>query len=278
MTYLAKDLENVLKNRVVSGTGEGEKIVLSINYPHLIFLCNNFVSAGKIKRGLEAFGKKVEIVSSARETDDENDKNLLPFVDAINRYISGEVDGLIFLPCSMIIKFDLSKFKVLKIEKDKTYNLQELLETLVNLGYERTSLVSQPGEFALRGDILDIFTSSNDKPYRVEFFDEIVENISIFDENTMKNLEKVDWANIALSKLPLGENNVFDLDGEKVLDQPKKLDEEITLLKQSYATMSFYNYRHYEEFERLYEKADLIFDDYDVIKPDYYNERVAKRS
>ena len=62
MTYLAKDLENVLKNRVVSGTGEGEKIVLSINYPHLIFLCNNFVSAGKIKRGLEAFGKKVEIV------------------------------------------------------------------------------------------------------------------------------------------------------------------------------------------------------------------------
>lgn len=278
MTYLAKDLENVLKNRVVSGTGEGEKIVLSINYPHLIFLCNNFVSAGKIKRGLEAFGKKVEIVSSARETDDENDKNLLPFVDAINRYISGEVDGLIFLPCSMIIKFDLSKFKALKIEKDKTYNLQELLETLVNLGYERTSLVSQPGEFALRGDILDIFTSSNDKPYRVEFFDEIVENISIFDENTMKNLEKVDWANIALSKLPLGENNVFDLEGEKVLDQPKKLDEEITLLKQSYSTMSFYNYRNYEEFEKLYEKADLIFDDYDVIKPDYYNERVAERS
>ena len=60
MKYLEFDLKNVLQNnRIISGLGDGEKIVLLQQFDHLLFLCNNFVSAGKIKRGLEAFGKKV---------------------------------------------------------------------------------------------------------------------------------------------------------------------------------------------------------------------------
>ena len=89
MKYLELDLKNVLQNnRIISGLGDGEKIVLLQQFDHLLFLCNNFVSAGKIKRGLEAFGKKVEIISSARESKDEEDKNLLPFVKSLNRYFS----------------------------------------------------------------------------------------------------------------------------------------------------------------------------------------------
>ena len=278
MQYLENDLSNILKNRIISGVGEGEKIMLSINCSHLIFLCNNFVSAGKLKRGLEAFGKKVEIISNARESDDENDKNLLPFVDSINRYLSGKIDALILLPCSMIVKFDLSKFTPIKIEKNSSYNLDDIISKLVGLGYERTSLVSQPGEFAIRGDILDIFSSSNENPYRVEFFDDLVENISIFDQNTMKNLSKLEKIEIELAKMPIGENNIFDLEGCKIVDEPKKIDEEIMLLKQSYQTMSFYNYKNYEEFDNLYKKADLIFDNFMITKPDYHNEKIAERS
>lgn len=278
MQYLEKDLSNILKNRIISGVGEGEKIMLSINCSHLIFLCNNFVSAGKLKRGLEVFGKKVEIISNARESDDENDKNLLPFVDSINRYLSGKIDALILLPCSMIVKFDLSKFTPIKIEKNSSYNLDDIISKLVGLGYERTSLVSQPGEFAIRGDILDIFSSSNENPYRVEFFDDLVENISIFDQNTMKNLSKLEKIEIELAKMPIGENNIFDLEGCKIVDEPKKIDEEIMLLKQSYQTMSFYNYKNYEEFDNLYKKADLIFDNFMITKPDYHNEKIAERS
>ena len=278
MQYLEKDLSNILKTRIISGVGEGEKIMLSIKYSHLIFLCNNFVTAGRLKRGLEAFGKRVEIISNARESDDENDKNLLPFVDSINRYISGNIDALILLPCSMIVKFDLSKFTPITIEKNSSYNLDDIISKLVGLGYERTSLVSQPGEFAIRGDILDIFSSSSENPYRVEFFDDLVENISIFDQNTMKNLSKLEKIEIELAKMPMGENNIFDLEGCKIVDEPKKIDEEIMLLKQSYQTMSFYNYKNYEEFETLYKKADLIFDNFMITKPDYYNEKIAERS
>lgn len=278
MTYFEKDLKNLLECKLISGVGDGEKIVLMQSLSHLVFLCSSFVSAGKIKRGLEGFGKKVEIVTSARENDDENDKNLLSFADSINKYLSGQLDVLIFLPCSMIIKFDLNKFKQITIEKDKNYNLQELTSKLVDYGYERTSLVSAPGQFALRGDILDVFSSSSDRPYRIEFFDEQIENISIFDETTMKNIEKLDMAEITLSKLPLGENNVFDLEGSHILDEPKKIDEEIDLLIKSYEAMSFYKHENYEEFENLYKKADIIFDNFLAMHPDYHNEMIGQQS
>ncbi len=278
MKYLEKELSKILKNKNISELGDGEKIMLLTQFNRLIFLCNNFVSAGKIKRGLESFGKKVEIISNARESEDENDKNLLPFVDGINKYLAGEIDALIFLPCSMIIKFDLSKFCPIKIEKDKNYNIEELTTKLVEYGFQRTSLVEEVGQFALRGDILDIFSSSNKNPYRIEFFDDLVESISTFDHTTMKNIEKLESATIALSKLPLGQNNVFDLNGDKIIDEPKKIEEEITLLKQSYSSMSFYNYKNYEDFENLFSKANYIFDNFMITKPDYYNERVAERS
>ena len=279
MKYLSLELQNILsKNKIISGLGDGEKIVLAQQFDHLLFLCNNFVSAGKLKRGLEAFGKKVEIVSNARESDDENDKNLLPFISSLNKYISKEIDALIFLPCSMIIKFDLTRFNPLKIKKGDTIHLEDLIEKLVDLGYERTSLVSEPGQFALRGDIFDVFTTLNEKPYRIEFFDDYVEEISLFDENTMKNIEKKSEIDIFISKMPLGENNVFDLDGIKILDEPKKIDTEIDLLKQSYNAMSFYNESNYEEFDVLYKKADYIFDNFQIEEPDYYNDRIAERS
>ena len=278
MDYFKSDLKNLLNCRSISGIGEGEKIVIMQSLSHQIFLCSSFVSAGKIKRGLEAFGKRVEIVSSARENEDENDKNLLPFIDSINKYIAGQLDVLIFLPCSMIIKFDLKKFTKITIEKDKTYDLTELLDILVSYGYERTSIVSSPGEFALRGDILDIFTSDSERPYRIEFFDDLVENISTFDETSMKNIEKKDKFDIPLSKLPIGDNDVFDLEGNHILDEPKKISEEIDLLKTSYSTMSFYKYEYYEDFEVLYSKADMVFDNFQLIRPDYHNEKIASQS
>ena len=278
MDYFKSDLKNLLNCRSISGIGEGEKIVIMQSLSHQIFLCSSFVSAGKIKRGLEAFGKRVEIVSSARENEDENDKNLLPFIDSINKYIAGQLDVLIFLPCSMIIKFDLKKFTKFTIEKDKNYDLTKLLDTLVSYGYERTSIVSSPGEFALRGDILDIFTSDSERPYRIEFFDDLVENISTFDETSMKNIEKKDKFDIPLSKLPIGDNDVFDLEGNHILDEPKKISEEIDLLKTSYSTMSFYKYEYYEDFEVLYSKADMVFDNFQLMRPDYHNEKIASQS
>ena len=48
-------------------------------------------------------------------------------------------------------------------------NLTELKDTLLAMGYQKVSQVSQQGEFSLRGDIVDLFEASQDFPYRLEF-------------------------------------------------------------------------------------------------------------
>ena len=278
MKILADHLSKITKNRVISDLGDGEKTVLLHQFDRLIFLCNNFVSATKIKRGLEGLGRNVIIVSAARENNNENDPNLLPFADAISKYLSNAADTLIFLPCSMIVRFDLSKFKPIQIKKGEVYNFDNIIQSLSENGYKRSSLASEPGQFAVRGDILDVFTTSNERPYRIEFFDDTVESISTFDETTMKNLSQLDEVALPLSNLPIGQNTVFDLEGTKIIDEPKKLSEEIDLLFQSYSVMSGFNSSLYTEFDELYQHADHIFDNFQTSTPDYYNEKISPRS
>lgn len=276
-TFLNK-LSNITKYKTISGIGEGEKVIIANMASRLIFLSNNFVSAGKIKRGLEGFGKKVEIISNVRENNDQNDKNLLPLIDKINKYLSGEIDALILLPSSAIIKFDIEKLKPINVYIGQNINFEKFIEKLVLIGYERTSLVAEQGQFAIRGDILDIFPPSSEHPLRIELFDDIIESLSIFDEISMKNIKKIEDFDIYTAFLPIGEDCFFDLEGQKFIDEPKKINEEIDMLIQSYSTTSFYDYKLYQSFENILNKADIIFDNFQILKIDYFNETIAQRS
>lgn len=241
-------------------------------------MCSNYPSAGKIKRGLEGFGKKVEIISCAREVQDENDKNLLPFAQGLNKYLSGQIDGLIFLPSSAMIKFDKSKFEPIILNQNDTADIELLSQKLASLGYERTSLVEEAGQFAIRGEILDIFLTTEDSPIRIEFFDDLVEKISTFEVSTMKNKGVRERVEIFSASLPVGDDDIFSLDGIKILDEPKKVMEEIELLKHSYEVMSIYKPSLYAEFEDLYERADYLFDNFDIAPISYKNEKIPSRS
>lgn len=264
--------------RVLSGMQDGEKLIFSNSFDRLVFLSSNFVNAGKIKRGLEMLGRKVEIIASSRENDDENDKNLLPFIQNLNKYLSGQLDALIFLPCSSIIKFDLKKIKPLSIKIGDTFDFENLTKTLAQMGYERYSLAQERGQFALRGDILDIYVTTGEHPIRIEFFDDTVEGISTFDEGTMKNIEKLDNVEVFYANLPFGENSCFDLEGIKVLDEPKKIEEEIDLIFKSRLATSTFNPDLYQNFENLEKKANYIFDNFGIYKEGYNNQTIAKQS
>ena len=78
----------------------GEKILYCAMLDKFVYLCSDFVTASKLKKGLGDCGKKAQIVSCGRENDDENDINLFPFADAISSFLNGQIDALIFLPSS----------------------------------------------------------------------------------------------------------------------------------------------------------------------------------
>lgn len=73
---------------------------------------------------------------------------------------------------------------MLLIKTNDTLDVDGMMGFLVDLGFERADFVYQPGQFALRGGILDIYSFGNEKPYRIELFGNDVDSIRIFDPET----------------------------------------------------------------------------------------------
>jgi transcription-repair coupling factor (superfamily II helicase) len=96
------------------------------------------------------------------------------------------------------------------IKTNDTINLDSLMELFVMYGFQRTDFVYEPGQFALRGGILDIYSFGNEKPYRVELFGNDVDSIRIFDPETQLSERKL----LQVSIIPNVETQ-FDT-GEKV--------------------------------------------------------------
>lgn len=95
-------------------------------------------------------------------------------------------------------KFPDEKFykeNLIKIEKDKETDFTKLIENLIRLGYKRSTMALDIGEFAARGDIIDIY-SFYDAPVRIEFFGDTVEDIRFFNPNTQKSFKKAEEVEI----------------------------------------------------------------------------------
>ncbi len=82
-------------------------------------------------------------------------------------------------------------------------------ELLEQFNFHLTDFVSEPGEFAVRGGIVDVFSYANDKPYRITFFGNEVESIKTFDIETQLSISKVE-------SLQLVSNMNFAVQGTKV--------------------------------------------------------------
>ena len=85
---------------------------------------------------------------------------------------------------------------IISLKAGDTLDLNGLLGKLVDKGFERTDFVYEPGQFALRGGILDIYSFGNEKPYRVELFGNDVDSIRIFDPETQLSERKLLQVNI----------------------------------------------------------------------------------
>lgn len=69
----------------------------------------------------------------------------------------------------------------LRVERGKTYSLDFFNELLLEYGFERVDFVYEPGQFSIRGGIVDVFSFSNDQPFRMEFFGDEIDSIRTFD-------------------------------------------------------------------------------------------------
>ena len=76
------------------------------------------------------------------------------------------------------------KKMLIKVSKDEQLNLKDFFKSLVSIHYLRNDMVLQPGNFRVRGDVIDVFPLYSDYPIRIELFGEQIENISRFNSMT----------------------------------------------------------------------------------------------
>lgn len=81
---------------------------------------------------------------------------------------------------------------IINISESSTINLKTLASQLVKMGYERLGQVERPGEFAIRGGIIDIFSPSEENPIRIELWGDEVDSIRYFEVDSQRSIENLE--------------------------------------------------------------------------------------
>ena len=209
-------LESVGKNRSAAITGVGQ-----INRSHLIaglrrhtnrpviVLCQDDMAAKRLQTELQSFlgetapvlpSRELTLYDSAVVSRAWEQKRLRQLYDLAQsrtqlQIMSYEALSMRTMPPQVLLQAAFT------LEVGQEYVLDELLQRLTQAGYSRCGMVEGPGQFALRGGILDIFSPAADQPFRCEFFGDELDTMGYFDTETQRRTENVSQMVI----LPVGE-------------------------------------------------------------------------
>ena len=196
-------LASNLNNLCVSGTKIGEQAFL-ISYlsSPVFFVVGDGETAYKAYQQLLALNKRVELLDSVDNpyivSKYQSQENAIKLINTLYKMVNNKVDIIVLTP--QVLNLKLGSFKhfkqnIIKFNIDQTIDLQHTIKQLIKIGYKREDNVQQIGEFAVRGDVIDIFAPNHSHPIRINLFDDLIENIIYFDNinlSTISKLESVD--------------------------------------------------------------------------------------
>ncbi|MBD0779543.1 transcription-repair coupling factor [Maribacter sp. ANRC-HE7] len=151
------------------------------------------------------------------QIEETDNANILLRAEVLNRINSRKKPAVIVtypdaLFEKVVTRKELDK-NTLKIKINDSLSLDFLNEVLFEYQFKRVDFVTEPGEFSVRGGIVDVFSFSHDQPYRIEFFGDEVDSIRTFDVETQLSTEKVN----KISIIPNVENKFLDETRESFL-------------------------------------------------------------
>lgn len=129
------------------------------------------------------------------QIDETDNANVLLRSEVLNRINSQKKPAIIVTyPTALfekvVTKKELEK-NTLKIAIGESLSLDFVNEVLFEYKFKRVDFVTEPGDFSVRGGIIDVFSFSNDEPYRIEFFGDEIDSIRTFDVETQLSKEKL---------------------------------------------------------------------------------------
>ncbi len=183
------------------------------------------------------------------QIEDTDNANVLLRAEVLNRINSRQKPAVIVsypeaLFEKVVTKKELDK-NTLKVAIGDKISIEFINEVLFEYEFKRVDFITEPGEFSVRGGIIDVFSFSNDNPYRIEFFGNEIDSIRSFDVETQLSIEK--QKNITI--IPNVENKFFQEDRESFLEY---IDKKTVLFIQNSEVL-------FSKLDKLFYKAEEIF-------------------
>lgn len=131
--------------------------------------------------------------------EETDNANVVARAEVLEKINNGTNTWVVTYPQALFEKVPTQKKlteNTLRVQKGQNYSLDFMNELLLDYGFERVDFVYEPGQFAIRGGILDVFSFANDYPFRMEFFGEELESIRTFNPVDQLSISTHEFFNI----------------------------------------------------------------------------------
>lgn len=173
------------------------------------------------------------------QTEETDNANMLQRSEVIKQLASGK--RLIIVTYAEALSEKVVSQKTLtrntlQVAKHTKLSIDSVIDVLIDYGFERVDFVVEPGQYAVRGGIVDVFSFGNEHPYRIEFFDEEIESLRTFDPITQLSISRYDQISI-IPNLERKRNRQLEAEEQRLLgkqlgkkEEPQKKEERVGLL------------------------------------------------
>lgn len=184
------------------------------------------------------------------QIEETDNANVLLRAEVLNRINSRKKPAIIVSYAEAIFEKVVTRKELekntLKLSVEDKLSIDFINETLFEYNFKRVDFVTEPGEFSVRGGIIDVFSFSNDNPYRIEFFGNEIDSIRSFDVETQLSIEKLK----KISIIPNVENKLQQENRESFLDY---INEKTVLVIQNTELLG-------QQLDKLFDKANEAFE------------------
>ena len=167
-----------------------------------LFVANDKEEAAYLQNNLDNLlaGKAVRLFPDSFKRpmhfESLNNTNVLQRTETINKIVNSAASGEIVVTYpealfEQVVAPEVLNKRRISINKGEELDVDFLIEVLVEYGFAREDFVYEPGQFSIRGGIVDIFSFGNEYPYRIELFDEEVESIRTFDPTSQLSVQNI---------------------------------------------------------------------------------------
>ncbi|MCB0502647.1 MAG: transcription-repair coupling factor [Bacteroidetes bacterium] len=224
-----------------------------------LFILNDKTDAIFFENDLQSFLEKKEILflpdsfKRLGKFDEGNSSSIQLRAETLNKLINPREKTILAVshPEAIVEKVvGVKKLKenTIRLKVGEKVDVDFMLELLLEYGFHREDFVYEPGEFSIRGGIVDVYSFGNEFPYRIELLGDEVESLRTFDPESQISLKKI----TALNIIP-NINEQFDRDTYADIFEflPKNLTIWLEDIEDFKDLLQSYTSKALEEFERL---------------------------